>query len=284
MTVEAPGSLVIETIASFLLFPADISSAMALFSVNKHFNERVANMRSFWRAKCAEFGFSFERTKTEGLTWFELFRYCWTRNINVHVLMRDGECSSRKKRTERYSFFGLFLRRPELGEWAAGDVSASIAEETSFYLCPREVVRIYLHHESRRGFSPQVCGAWSAFECMSLMDFTPTSDIASDCPRYRSSCARILEKWRIAAQIPPGGLVQHASLIDAASDGDLPFEDAVAMLETMPDSFCKTYLQNWAAVALFANPKRSNACVVAEKCSCFNFESESAHPKSTITR
>jgi hypothetical protein len=66
MTVEAPGSLVIETIASFLLFPADISSAMALFSVNKHFNERVANMRSFWRAKCAEFGFSFERTKTEG--------------------------------------------------------------------------------------------------------------------------------------------------------------------------------------------------------------------------
>jgi DNA-directed RNA polymerase subunit RPC12/RpoP len=169
--------------------------------------------------------------------------------------MRDGECSSRKKRTERYSFFGLFLRRPELGEWAAGDVSASIAEETSFYLCPREVVRIYLHHESRRGFSPQVCGAWSAFECMSLMDFTPTSDIASDCPRYRSSCARILEKWRIAAQIPPGGLVQHASLIDAASDGDLPFEDAVAMLETMPDSFCKTYLQNWAAVALFCQPK-----------------------------
>jgi hypothetical protein len=131
MTVEAPGPLVIETIASFLLFPVDISSAVALFSVNKHFRERFANMHSFWRDKCAEFGFSFERTKTEGLTWFELFRYCWTRNINVHVLMRDGACSSTKKRTERYFFFGLFLRRPELGERAAGDVSASIAEETA---------------------------------------------------------------------------------------------------------------------------------------------------------
>ena len=252
MTVDAPGSLVLEQIASFLLFPADISSATALFSVNKHFHERFANMHAFWRAKCAEFGFSFERTKTEGLTWFQLFRYCWTHNINVHVLMRDGQCSSTKKRPERFCFFGLFLRRPLLGEWAAGDVSASIAEETSFYLCPRQVVRIYLSHESRRGLSPQVCGAWSAFDCMSLMDFTPTSDTASECPRYRSSCTRILEEWRVAAQ---GRLVQHASLIDAASGGDLSFEDAVAMLETMPDSFCKRFLQNWASVALFRQPK-----------------------------
>jgi hypothetical protein len=189
-----------------------------------------------------------------------------------------------RSRPSAIPFFGLFLRRPELGEWAAGDVSASIAEETSFYLCPREVVRIYLHHESRRGFSPQLCGAWSAFECMSLMDFTPTTDIASDCPRYRSSCARILEKWRIAAQIPPGGLVQHASLIDAASDGELPFEDAVAMLETMPDSFCKDICRIGLLWRCFVNPKRSYACAVAEKCSCFNFESESAHQKSTITR
>lgn len=148
MTVEAPGSLVIETIASFLLFPADISSAMALFSVNKHFNERVANMRSFWRAKCAEFGFSFERTKTEGLTWFELFRYCWTRNINVHVLMRDGECSSRKKQTERYSFLWLVLASPGAGRVGRrrcvridrrGDIFLSVPAGSGAHLfAPRE--------------------------------------------------------------------------------------------------------------------------------------------------
>lgn len=136
-------------------------------------------------------------------------------------------------------------------------------------LSPRQVVRIYLHHESRRGFSPQVCGAWSAFDCMSDMNFTPTSDTASDCPRYRSSCARILEKWRIAA---PGELVQHASLIDAPSDGDLSFEDAVAMLETMPDSFCKRYLQNWAAVALFRQPKPIECLRCGGQMLVFQFE------------
>jgi hypothetical protein len=254
MTVDAPGDLVLETIASFLLLPADLPSAIALFSVNKHARSRYQNMHGFWRQICVEFGWTEQKKCDASLSWFQLFRHCWTQNISINVMLHDGTFSNSKRHNDRYSFFGLFAHRPHASYSEGGH--RELSEETSLYMGMRQVYRVFLSHESNRGFDPQTCGAWSAFCCLSSMSFVATSESETKCALYRSSCARILEKWCavVADANSSGTLVQAASLIDAPGESNVSFEDAVAMIATLPDSFCKRRLQDWAAVALFAQP------------------------------
>ncbi len=140
----------LESIASFLLLPADLPSAIALFSVNKHARTRFQNMHGFWGRICAEFGWTEQAKCDVSLSWFQLFRNLWTQNVSINVMLHDGTCSSSKTRhNDRFSFFGLFARRPHAPYSEGGH--RPLSEETSLYMSRRQVYRVYLSHESKRG-------------------------------------------------------------------------------------------------------------------------------------